>query len=62
MSKYGYIPQMAEQTRELAREKLTVPMLAWAGRASFGALKSKNDENSPNRYGGSIHRSPERSP
>ena len=35
VSKYGYIPQMAEQTRELAREKLPVPMLAWAGRASF---------------------------
>ena len=41
VSNYGYVPQMAEQTRELAREKLTVPMLAWAGRASFGALKSK---------------------
>jgi pimeloyl-ACP methyl ester carboxylesterase len=36
LNHYGYIPQMAEQTRELAREKLTVPMLAWAGRASFG--------------------------
>lgn len=36
LNHYGYIPQMAEQTRELARKKLTVPMLAWAGRASFG--------------------------
>ncbi|OHV16504.1 hypothetical protein BK022_11730 [Methylorubrum extorquens] len=33
---YGYIPQMAEQTRELVQEKLQVPMMAWAGRASFG--------------------------
>jgi pimeloyl-ACP methyl ester carboxylesterase len=33
---YGYVPQMAEQTKELTRSKLTVPMLAWAGRASFG--------------------------
>ena len=62
VSNYGYVPQMAEQTRELAREKLTVPMLAWAGRASCGALKSKNNENSPNRYSSRIHRSPERSP
>lgn len=36
LNHYGYIPQMAEQTRELTREKLDVPMLAWAGRASFG--------------------------
>jgi pimeloyl-ACP methyl ester carboxylesterase len=33
---YGYIPQMAEQTKELTRSKLTVPMLAWGGRISFG--------------------------
>jgi pimeloyl-ACP methyl ester carboxylesterase len=33
---YGYIPQMAEQTKELTRSKLTVPMLAWGGRRSFG--------------------------
>jgi pimeloyl-ACP methyl ester carboxylesterase len=33
---YGFIPQMAEQTRELAKSRLTVPMLAWAGRSSFG--------------------------
>jgi pimeloyl-ACP methyl ester carboxylesterase len=33
---YGYIPQMAEQTKELSRSKLTVPMLAWGGRRSFG--------------------------
>lgn len=36
LNHYGYIPQMAEQTAELARQKLKVPMLAWAGRASFG--------------------------
>lgn len=36
LNHYGYIPQMAEQTNELAKRKLTVPMLAWAGRASFG--------------------------
>jgi pimeloyl-ACP methyl ester carboxylesterase len=34
---YGYIPQMAEQTAELTREKLKVPMLAWAGVRSFGS-------------------------
>lgn len=33
---YGYIPQMAEQTKELTRSRLTVPMLAWGGRRSFG--------------------------
>jgi pimeloyl-ACP methyl ester carboxylesterase len=32
---YGYIPQMAEQTAELTKTKLTVPMLAWGGRVSF---------------------------
>jgi pimeloyl-ACP methyl ester carboxylesterase len=36
LNHYGYIPQMAEQTRELTRNKLIVPMMAWAGRASFG--------------------------
>jgi len=36
LNHYGYIPQMAEQTCELAKNKLTVPMLAWAGRVSFG--------------------------
>lgn len=34
---YGYIPQIAEQTRELAAKKLTVPMMAWGGRSSFGS-------------------------
>jgi pimeloyl-ACP methyl ester carboxylesterase len=28
---------MAEQTRELARTKLPVPMLGWAGQAPFGS-------------------------
>ena len=32
---YGYIPQMAEQTAELTKQKLKIPMLAWAGRYSF---------------------------
>jgi len=36
LNHYGYIPQMAKQTEELTRTKLAVPMLAWAGRASFG--------------------------
>lgn len=36
LNHYGYIPQMAEQTKELTRNKLTVPMLAWAGEVSFG--------------------------
>ncbi|USX25907.1 alpha/beta hydrolase [Oxalobacteraceae bacterium OTU3CINTB1] len=36
LNHYGYIPQMAEQTAQLTREKLKVPMMAWAGRASFG--------------------------
>jgi pimeloyl-ACP methyl ester carboxylesterase len=36
LNHYGYIPQMAEQTKELTRSKLDVPMLAWGGRRSFG--------------------------
>ncbi|MGH9847915.1 MAG: hypothetical protein ACREEM_55220 [Blastocatellia bacterium] len=36
LNHYGYIPQMAEQISEITMRKLTVPMLAWAGRASFG--------------------------
>jgi pimeloyl-ACP methyl ester carboxylesterase len=36
LNHYGYIPQMAEQTKELTRSKLAVPMLAWGGRRSFG--------------------------
>ncbi len=36
LNHYGYIPQMAEQIGELAKNKLNVPMLAWAGRVSFG--------------------------
>ncbi|MEU7866470.1 alpha/beta hydrolase [Dactylosporangium sp. NPDC049140] len=34
---YGCIPQMTEQTRELAARKLPVPMMAWGGEASFGS-------------------------
>jgi pimeloyl-ACP methyl ester carboxylesterase len=36
LNHYGYIPQMAEQTAELTRQKLKVPMLAWGGARSFG--------------------------
>jgi pimeloyl-ACP methyl ester carboxylesterase len=36
LNHYGYVPQMAEQTKELTRNKLNVPMLAWGGRRSFG--------------------------
>jgi pimeloyl-ACP methyl ester carboxylesterase len=36
LNHYGYIPQMAKQTGELARTKLRVPMLSWGGRVSFG--------------------------
>lgn len=36
LNHYGYIPQMAEQTAELAKRKLNVPMMAWGGRVSFG--------------------------
>lgn len=36
LNHYGYIPQMAEQTKELTRRKLAVPMMAWGGRRSFG--------------------------
>jgi pimeloyl-ACP methyl ester carboxylesterase len=36
LNHYGYIPQMAAQTAELARKKLNTPMLAWAGVRSFG--------------------------
>jgi len=34
---YGYIPQSAEQTRQLTADRLTVPMMAWGGRSSFGS-------------------------
>lgn len=34
---YGYIPQIAEQTRQLTADRLTVPMMAWGGRSSFGS-------------------------
>lgn len=37
LNHYGYIPQMAEQTKELAKQKLTVPMMAWGGQVSFGS-------------------------
>jgi pimeloyl-ACP methyl ester carboxylesterase len=37
LNHYGYIPQMAEQTAELTRAKLKVPMLAWGGVRSFGS-------------------------
>ncbi|MFG1931617.1 alpha/beta fold hydrolase [Mycobacterium sp. NPDC048908] len=36
LNHYGYIPQMAAQTAELTKDTLTVPMLAWGGRHSFG--------------------------
>jgi pimeloyl-ACP methyl ester carboxylesterase len=36
LNHYGYIPQMAAQTAEHAKTTLTVPMLAWGGRVSFG--------------------------
>ena len=36
LNHYGYIPQMAEQTEQLTRNKLSIPMLAWGGRRSFG--------------------------
>jgi pimeloyl-ACP methyl ester carboxylesterase len=37
LNHYGYIPQMAEQTAELVRQKLQVPMLAYGGVRSFGS-------------------------
>lgn len=37
LNHYGYIPQAAEQTKELTAQKLTVPMMAWGGQASFGS-------------------------
>ena len=36
LNHYGYIPQMADQTAQLTKNKLSVPMLAWGGSASFG--------------------------
>ncbi len=36
LNHYGYIPQMAEQTAELTKNKLKVPVSAWGGSASFG--------------------------
>jgi pimeloyl-ACP methyl ester carboxylesterase len=36
LNHYGVIPQMAAQAAELTKTALSVPMLAWAGRASFG--------------------------
>jgi pimeloyl-ACP methyl ester carboxylesterase len=37
LNHYGYIPQMAQQTAELAQQKLKVPMMAWGGQVSFGS-------------------------
>lgn len=37
LNHYGYIPQMAVQTAELAKNKLLIPMMAWAGRHSFAS-------------------------
>jgi hypothetical protein len=36
LNHYGAIPQMAAQAAELTKTPLSVPMLAWGGRASFG--------------------------
>jgi pimeloyl-ACP methyl ester carboxylesterase len=36
LNHYGYLPRIAEQTKELTRNKLSVPMLAWGGERSFG--------------------------
>lgn len=35
LNHYGYIPQMAAQTAEWAKNKLSIPMMAWGGRRSF---------------------------
>lgn len=48
LNHYGCIPQMAEEARELTRNKLTVPILARCGRASprdhcFGCAKAIAD-------------------
>jgi pimeloyl-ACP methyl ester carboxylesterase len=56
---YGYIPQMAEQTKELTRSKVSVPMLAWGGERSFGdhcinsakAIAGSADGGVIDRYG-----------
>ena len=37
LNHYGYIPQMAEQTAELAKQKLRVPMLGYGGVRSLGS-------------------------
>jgi pimeloyl-ACP methyl ester carboxylesterase len=36
LNHYGYIPQMAEQTAQLTKEKLRIPVMAWGGEVSFG--------------------------
>jgi pimeloyl-ACP methyl ester carboxylesterase len=36
LNHYGYIPQMAEETRDLTRSRLGIPMLAYGGARSFG--------------------------
>ena len=47
LNHYGYIPQMAEQTKELTRNKLTVPMLAWGGRGPLAIIASTAPRRSP---------------
>jgi pimeloyl-ACP methyl ester carboxylesterase len=37
LNHYGYIPQLTEQTAELVKNKLTLPMMAWGGKVSFGS-------------------------
>jgi len=37
LNHYGFIPQMIEQTAELAKAKLKIPMLAYGGAVSFGS-------------------------
>ncbi|AZF16119.1 MULTISPECIES: alpha/beta fold hydrolase [unclassified Pseudomonas] len=36
LNHYGSIPQMAEQTAQLTKGKLKIPVLAWGGEVSFG--------------------------
>lgn len=36
LNHYGFIPEKSEQLAEFAKQQLSIPMLAWAGRRSFG--------------------------
>jgi pimeloyl-ACP methyl ester carboxylesterase len=55
LNHYGFIPEKSKQLAEFAKQQLSIPMLAWAGRRSFGdhCLESARSL-SPKAQGGVI--------